>query len=81
MTASQYIYDRVPYPSYSFQVSHPDHLATVATLLGMRPPPVELQKSLNTGRLGYSCPQANRSFWLTRLQNCCEIQGCEGVWE
>ncbi len=30
-----YIYDEVPYPGLSFHVTHPDHLATLATLLGM----------------------------------------------
>ena len=52
MTASQYIYDQVPYPSYSFQVTHPDRLATVASLLGMRPPPVEHCKVLELGCAG-----------------------------
>jgi methyltransferase-like protein/SAM-dependent methyltransferase len=44
-----YIYDQVPYPSLSFHVSHPDRLATLATLLGMRPPPVEHCRVLEIG--------------------------------
>ena len=31
-------YDEVPYPSHPYPNSHPDHLATVATLLGLNPP-------------------------------------------
>jgi methyltransferase-like protein/SAM-dependent methyltransferase len=46
---NQYIYDAVPYPSFSFHVSHPDRLATLATLLGMRPPPVENCRVLELG--------------------------------
>jgi methyltransferase-like protein/2-polyprenyl-3-methyl-5-hydroxy-6-metoxy-1,4-benzoquinol methylase len=46
---SAYVYDEVPYPSYSFNSSHPDHLATLATLLGMRPPPVEHCRVLELG--------------------------------
>src|SRR5262245_55529309 len=33
-------YDEVPYESHPFAQTHPDHLATVATLFGMRPAPV-----------------------------------------
>jgi methyltransferase-like protein/protein-L-isoaspartate O-methyltransferase len=46
---STYIYDEVPYPSLSFHVTHPDRLATLAVLLGMRPPPVELCRVLELG--------------------------------
>jgi methyltransferase-like protein/SAM-dependent methyltransferase len=42
-------YDQVPYPSHSFGVSHPDHLATLAALLGMSPEPVEHCKVLELG--------------------------------
>ena len=45
----QTVYDKVPYPSYSFVQSHPDHLATLATLLGMEPPPVERSRVLELG--------------------------------
>jgi methyltransferase-like protein/SAM-dependent methyltransferase len=44
-----FIYDEVPYPSTSFIVSHPDNLATLATLLGMRPSPVEHCRVLELG--------------------------------
>jgi methyltransferase-like protein/SAM-dependent methyltransferase len=43
------IYDQVPYPSLSFTRSHPDHLATLATLLGMDPPPVEHCRVMELG--------------------------------
>jgi methyltransferase-like protein len=42
-------YDEVPYPSHSFAQSHPDHLATLATLLGMNPPPVDRCRVLELG--------------------------------
>ncbi len=45
----QTVYDKVPYPSYSFVQSHPDHLATLATLLGMDPPPVDRSRVLELG--------------------------------
>lgn len=47
--SAQYIYDEIPYPSYSFTQSHPDHLATLATLLGMVPAPVERCRVLELG--------------------------------
>ena len=31
-------YDEVPYPSFPYLQSHPDHLALIATLLGLTPP-------------------------------------------
>src|SRR6185503_8566336 len=49
-------YDRVPYPSNPFPQTHPDRLATVATLYGMNPapPPVETARVLEIG-----CAQAD----------------------
>jgi len=44
-----YIYDEVQYPSYSYSLSHPSHLATLATLLGMNPPPVAHCRVLELG--------------------------------
>ncbi len=43
------VYDQVPYPSASFKVSHPGHLATLAMLLGMQPPLVEHCRVLELG--------------------------------
>lgn len=42
-------YDRVPYPSLSYSQSHPDRLATLATLYGMKPAPVERCRVLELG--------------------------------
>ncbi len=45
-------YDWVPYPSLSYGQSHPDRLATMATLLGMSPAPVERCRVLELGCAG-----------------------------
>ena len=42
-------YDAVPYPARAFPSSHPQHLATVATLLGLRPPSLEDCRVLELG--------------------------------
>jgi methyltransferase-like protein/SAM-dependent methyltransferase len=42
-------YDDVPYDSNPFAQTHPDRLATVATLLGLSPPPVERCRVLELG--------------------------------
>jgi methyltransferase-like protein/SAM-dependent methyltransferase len=42
-------YDEVPYGDYAFPYSHPDRLAAVGTLLGMRPPPPERCRVLELG--------------------------------
>lgn len=42
-------YDEVPYESKPFAQSHPDRLATVATLLGLQPPPVDRCRVLELG--------------------------------
>ena len=46
---TQSVYDQVPYPSLSYSQSHPDRLATVATLLGMSPTPVNRCRVLELG--------------------------------
>jgi methyltransferase-like protein/SAM-dependent methyltransferase len=45
-------YDQVPYPNLSHSRSHPDHLATLATLLGLAPAPVEHCRALELGCAG-----------------------------
>jgi methyltransferase-like protein/SAM-dependent methyltransferase len=45
-------YDEVPYPSLSYSQSHPDRLATVATILGVKPPPIEHCRVLELGCAG-----------------------------
>jgi methyltransferase-like protein/2-polyprenyl-3-methyl-5-hydroxy-6-metoxy-1,4-benzoquinol methylase len=42
-------YDQVPYPGLSYSQSHPDRLATLATLLGTRPAAVERCRVLELG--------------------------------
>src|SRR5271157_4765033 len=42
-------YDEVAYPSFPISYTHPDRLATVATLLGMKPAPVEECRVLELG--------------------------------
>ena len=34
-------YDAVPYPTHPYPQTHPDRLATVAALFGMRPQPID----------------------------------------
>jgi methyltransferase-like protein/2-polyprenyl-3-methyl-5-hydroxy-6-metoxy-1,4-benzoquinol methylase len=42
-------YDEVPYPSHPFPSTHPDHLAVVATLLGLSPAPADRCRVLELG--------------------------------
>jgi SAM-dependent methyltransferase len=42
-------YDAVPYPGHPFAQTHPDRLATLATLFGLAPPPVERCRVLEFG--------------------------------
>jgi methyltransferase-like protein len=42
-------YDAVPYPSHAYRETHPDHLASISTLFGMKPLPVENCRVLEIG--------------------------------
>src|SRR5215813_2620286 len=42
-------YDAVPYPSYTHAQTHPDRLAIIATLFGMRPAPIDHCRVLELG--------------------------------
>ncbi|MCS6851025.1 MAG: class I SAM-dependent methyltransferase [Gemmataceae bacterium] len=42
-------YDEVPYDVKAFTQTHPDRLATVATLLGLKPPPIDRCRVLELG--------------------------------
>jgi cyclopropane fatty-acyl-phospholipid synthase-like methyltransferase len=42
-------YDAVPYESRSFIETHPDHLATIATLFGLEPPAIDRCRVLELG--------------------------------
>ena len=50
--AKQSSYDEVPYPSTSHVFTHPDNLATVATLLGLSPTPIIHCRVLELGCAG-----------------------------
>jgi SAM-dependent methyltransferase len=43
------VYDAVPYPGHPFAQTHPDRLATLATLFGLQPPPLERCRVLELG--------------------------------
>ncbi len=45
-------YDEVPYESHAFHETHPDHLAVIATLHGLEPPPVATSRVLELGCAG-----------------------------
>ncbi|MGI8856596.1 MAG: methyltransferase regulatory domain-containing protein [Thermomicrobiales bacterium] len=51
MTASaeRNLYDEIPYPSFALPQTHPDRLATLATLFGMRPAPIDRCRVLELG--------------------------------
>jgi methyltransferase-like protein len=42
-------YDELPYPSYAFPQTHPDRLATIATLLGLEPQSIDRCRVLEIG--------------------------------
>jgi SAM-dependent methyltransferase len=48
-TSSSSAYDAVPYLGHPFAQTHPDRLATLATLFGLEPPPVERCRVLELG--------------------------------
>lgn len=49
MSTPQTSYDEVPYESVAYAQTHPDRLATIATLFGMTPPPVDRCRVLELG--------------------------------
>ena len=59
------LYDEVPYPSALFPQTHPDRLATLAALFGLKPAPVERCRVLELGcgdgtnliAMGFGLPQ------------------------
>lgn len=42
-------YDELPYPCAPYPQTHPEHLATLATLLGLEPPPLRHARILEVG--------------------------------
>jgi methyltransferase-like protein/ubiquinone/menaquinone biosynthesis C-methylase UbiE len=51
-TATANAYDQIPYPNLSYTSTHPDRLASLALLLGMRPAPVTGCRVLELGCAG-----------------------------
>lgn len=59
-------YDQTPYPRLAYGFSHPDRLATLATLHGLEPPPIERARVLEVGcargtnivPMAYALPEA-----------------------
>ncbi len=49
VTTASTLYDEVPYPNYTYPQTHPDRLATLATIFGMRPAPIEHCRVLELG--------------------------------
>ena len=49
MSTSSSSYDLVPYRSHPFRQTHPDRLATIATLLGLSPAPIDKCRVLELG--------------------------------
>ncbi len=47
--SAPYSYDAVPYTSWPYPQSHPDRLATMATLFGLKPQPVDHARVLELG--------------------------------
>jgi len=49
LSKNQNIYDEVPYESYSYPASHPDHIMTIGKLFGMVPAKLEQTRILELG--------------------------------
>ncbi len=49
MNSNLTTYDTVPYPGHALAQAHPDRLATIATLFGMKPPDVRCSRVLELG--------------------------------
>lgn len=47
--AAHNAYDEIPYPSFALPQTHPDRLATLATLFGMQPAPINRCRVLELG--------------------------------
>lgn len=62
LTKARNAYDEMPYSAKPFPQTHPDRLATIATLFGMTPPPVERCRVLEIGcgRGGNLIPMAEQ---------------------
>ena len=67
MSGETTAYDRIPYPAGSYPQSHPDRLATLATLFGMDPPDIRACRVLELGCAdGSNLAPALQHRWLRR---------------
>lgn len=62
MSDGQTPYDRIIYPDGAYAVAHPDRAAVVASLMGLKPPPVQTARilELGTGTGGHLIAIANQ---------------------
>lgn len=56
-------YDEVPYPSYTYPKTHPDHLHVVGRLLGLDPAPLDTARVLELGSAGGGNLMAMAEQW------------------
>src|SRR5579875_3246583 len=77
-------FDEVPYPCFPFPESHPDRLATIATLFGMTPPLLESCRILELG-CGDGSNLIPMAFGLTHLKleqiDLCDITRAQGEFD
>ncbi|MBT3221698.1 MAG: methyltransferase domain-containing protein, partial [Proteobacteria bacterium] len=67
-----YSYDAVPYASDAFRQTHPDTLATMATLFGLRPAPTENCRVLELG-----CAAGGNIIPMAYAQRDCQFLGVD----
>ncbi|NCC21778.1 MAG: methyltransferase domain-containing protein [Alphaproteobacteria bacterium] len=65
-------YDSVPYESYSYPQTHPEHLHTIARLFGMTPPDYRKARILELG-----CASGGNLLPLATLYPKCKITGID----
>ena len=67
-----YSYDAVPYPSDAFRQTHPDTLATMATLFGLQPTPTDNCRVLELG-----CAGGGNIIPMAYAQRDCQFLGVD----
>ncbi len=63
-------YDRVPYDSYPYPKTHPDHLAAIGRLFGLTPPPLDGARVLELG-----CAAGGNIIRRTTVHGCPRVSG------
>lgn len=66
------LYEAIPYPNYTFSHTQPNHIAVVATILGLKPAPVNRCRYLELG-----CAQATNLIPLASLHPESEFVGID----